>query len=87
MLPNSFSFYEAYGKHRNPDEIREIERQNRTMEARNEMYGDPVNKVERPELNSPENWEKKHFAQQRRTNNGFILFRPFTFFFSLFTSR
>jgi hypothetical protein len=43
MLPPSFSFHEAYGKHRNPDEIRDMERQNQMLEARSYQYGDPVN--------------------------------------------
>jgi hypothetical protein len=43
MLPPSFSFLEAYGKHRNPDEIQDMERKNQMLEARSYQYGDPVN--------------------------------------------
>jgi hypothetical protein len=46
MLPPSFSLHEIYSKHRNPDEIREIERQNRVAEARAYEFGDPVNTQE-----------------------------------------
>lgn len=87
MIPQSFSFYEAHGKHRSPDEIREIERQNQILEAQSYRYGDPVNSAERPVVDSPAVWEKKQYASQRKFNNVFFIFRPFTFFFSLFSSR
>jgi hypothetical protein len=86
MLPHSFSFHEAYGKHRSPDEIRESERQNRIMEARCEMYGEPVNTTSSKQ-DPPANWEKNQYIKQRRTIYGFLLFRPFSFFFSLFSPR
>jgi hypothetical protein len=37
------SYSEVYGKHRNADELRQIERQNRALEAQSFQYGDPVN--------------------------------------------
>jgi hypothetical protein len=87
MFPQSFSFYEAYGKHRSPEEIGNNDRQNQSMQSRNELYGDPVNTLERPKFDSPANWEKKQYKLKRKPVNGFFLFRPFTFFFSLFSSR
>lgn len=46
MYPTSFSCLETYAKHRNPDEIRDIERQTQVQLVRAYRYGDPVNTQE-----------------------------------------
>ena len=43
MLPSTFSFHEAYGKHRNPEEMRSLEKRDREALIRNYQVGDPVN--------------------------------------------
>ncbi len=43
MLPSNFSFHEAYGKHRNPEELQSLEKRDREALIRNYQVGDPVN--------------------------------------------
>jgi hypothetical protein len=43
MFPNSISFYEAHGKHRNPEEISAMEIQNQKLAVRTYLYGNPLN--------------------------------------------
>ena len=43
MYPTSFSSLETYAKHRNPDEIKDMERRDQVQLARAYQYGDPVN--------------------------------------------
>lgn len=87
MIPQSFSFYEAHGKHRSPEEISQINRQNQILENRAYQYGDPVYSKGKPHEESPANTAKPDYIPQRRYNSVFLLFRPISFFFSLFSSR
>jgi hypothetical protein len=53
MYPNNVSSQEAYGKHRNSEDFRQMERQNQIRQARSYQYGEPVNsKVEFEEPHS-----------------------------------
>jgi hypothetical protein len=79
MFPNTISSQEAYGKHRNADEIRQMERQNQILQARSYNYGDPVNsKVEYNETQT-NNGISKETSQPRRSGVP-LLARVFLFF-------
>jgi hypothetical protein len=71
MLPPTFSSHETYGKHRNPDEIRAMERQTRALEAREYRYGTPVNS--RPEQNADSPRAMNELSYERRKNPFFVL--------------
>jgi len=62
MYPTSFSFLETYTKHRNPDEIREMERRDQVQLARAYRYGDPVNTKEQ------EKGERANHHRESRLN-------------------
>ena len=52
MLPPTFSMHEAYGKHRNPEELRCLEKRSREALIRNYQIGDPVSDKDSTEVSS-----------------------------------
>jgi hypothetical protein len=81
MLPPSFSFHETYGKHRNPEEIRGMERKNQELEIRAYQYGDPVNTNEQFPVDQPEVPEATVRARKPRRLAHLVL-RFVNFFFT-----
>jgi hypothetical protein len=84
MIPNSFSFHEAHGKHRSPEEINALDRQNRTAEARSFHYGDPVNSKDG---HKPDRWSGKVQTEnlpEQQYHRPPLLVRLFTFLISFF---
>jgi hypothetical protein len=81
MLPPSVSTHEVYGKHRNPEEIQNMDRMNQELELRAYQYGDPVN--EKP---GPMPWEtsaaEKAQQRSRKPMLRSLILRFVTFFFS-----
>jgi hypothetical protein len=78
MYPYNLSSQETYGKHRNPDEIHQMERQNQILQARSYKYGDPeISKVEYDETQT-KNSISKETSQPRRSVP--LLARVFLFF-------
>lgn len=77
MFPPTFSSYETFGKHRNPDEIREMEWQKQVMETRAYRYGDPVNLKEKIQVEAPR--VKKETFQVRKLKFAFALLRSILF--------
>jgi hypothetical protein len=77
MLPPSFSSHEIYSKHRNPEEIQEIERQNRIAETRAYQYGDPVNSSEQY---SPEPSPVEQPLPKRKPRLAVLILRFVNFF-------
>jgi hypothetical protein len=81
MLPPSFSFHEAYGKHRSPDEMREMDQKNQQLEIRAYQYGDPVNTNEQFPTTEPMLQEEKvRVSKPRRL--AWLVLRFVNFFFS-----
>lgn len=87
MYPQPISSQEVYGKHRNADDIREIERQNQVLEARSYRYGDPVNqKAENDEKPAKSRLPNETF-RQRRYNELSLLTRVIFFFLPFLGNR
>jgi hypothetical protein len=84
MLPNSFSFHEAHGKHRNKEEIREIERQNQRMTARSYKYGDPVNSREKQVTGQWADMDHREYKPGPITQKRSLFLRFVTFLVSFF---
>jgi len=82
MFTPVFSAHEAYAKHRNPDEIKEMERQKQVLGARAYRYGDPVNRNEHEQVKAPSVQTEKHKANKMQ--NAFAMLRSFLFVFSIF---
>jgi hypothetical protein len=85
MFPPSFSFHETCSKHRNPEEIAKIEKQNRALAARIYQYGEPINNKGKPE--AQKSAEPCVTVPRRGAGQAFPLARFLTHFFSFFTSR
>jgi hypothetical protein len=84
MFPNSFSFHEAHGKHRNQEEIREIERQNQRLAARSYRYGDPVNRREKQVTGQRPEVDHKGYVPGDNIRKRSLVIRFVTFLFSFF---
>jgi len=82
MSASTFSFHETYGKHRNPDEIREMERQKQVLQARVYHYGDPVNA--RDKLQREATHGQKETLQTKLPKNVFAMLRLLFSIFSVF---
>jgi hypothetical protein len=80
MLPPTFSFHEIYGKHRNPEEIRKMERDHQKLVARAYQYGNPVNTQEASEVETSAKQRDKRWAWRPRLYT--VVLRFVSFFFS-----
>jgi hypothetical protein len=85
MYPLNVSSQEAYGKHRNLEEIRQMERQNQILQARSYEYGDPINSKGEYDETQTKSGISKETLQPRRLGVT-LLARVFLFFFP-FLSR
>ena len=83
MFPPNFSSHEIYSKHRNSEEIANIENQNRELAARNYQYGDPV--LVKRKAHHPA--DPVITLPVRGARYAFPLARFFSHFFSFFTPR
>lgn len=79
MQPTPFSSSEVYAKHRNPEEIHNMERRNQEAERRAYQYGDPVNQAPEP---MPWEVDVKTTQRYRRPRLASLVLRFVTFFFS-----
>jgi hypothetical protein len=82
MLPNSFSYHEAHGKHRNQEEIRGMERQNQRLAERSHRYGDPVNRREKPATGQWREVDHKGYVPGDNIRKRPLVIRFITFLFS-----
>jgi hypothetical protein len=85
MFPPTLSSHEIYGKHRNPEEIREIERQERILKTRTYLYGDPVNTPVQPDADAGGNWHAPYHVRKPRYVLSILGF--FSHFLSFLTPR
>jgi hypothetical protein len=83
MFPPNFSSHETYAKHRNPEEITRIEKQNRDLAARHYKYGDPINSKSKAQKPA----EPVISLPVRGARHAFPLAHFFSHFFSFFTHR
>jgi hypothetical protein len=84
MFPNSFSFHEAHGKHRNQEEIRDMERQNQRLAARSYQYGDPVNRRKKPVIGQWPEVDNIQYVPGDNIRKRPLVIRFVTFLFSFF---
>jgi hypothetical protein len=79
MYPHNISSQEAYGKHRNSEEIRQMESRTQILNARSYKYGDPVNsKLDYDDIQT-KNVVSQETVQHRRSGVP-LLARVFLFF-------
>ena len=85
MLPPTFSMHEAYEKHRNPEEMRSLEKRSREALIRNYQVGDPVNDKDSTEVSSLRVPQESLYTRFARFAN--LIEHVFNGFFSIIHPR